>query len=386
MKYSYKLRINKQRIRKNGTAALHYQIIVNSEKTTVPLDIAWPADLFDPDSETIAPRTAKDLLHEDYCRLIQRKGSEINEIFIWARLSKVELSVALFHQELANKASRQDFVAYWQREMDDRFAKGKIRRPTYISHKSSLATLKSFRPKLPFNQFTKEFLDDYKAWLLNHTEIKSVNTVWKKLKELRTYCLLAKGAKFLTQYPFEGFKMPTTTSRLDFLNEEEFIILRNHYINDSCADDQRVTLRAFLFACYTGLRISDLMAMTWREMKRNVLIFRPIKRPREMVEMVRIPLHREALLLIPTKKDKLIPTVVEQSMNRTIKVIARELGLDPNISFHWARHTFATRFLHWGGKLEVLQQLLGHKKIETTRIYVHVDESRKRQEVDLMPF
>ncbi len=386
MKYSYKLRINKQRIRKNGTAALHYQVIVNSEKTTVPLDIHWPAGLFDADAERITPRERVDQLHEDYCRIIERKGSEINEVFIWARLAKVELTVLSFHQELANKASRQDFVSYWHREMEDRFQKGKIRRATYVSNKGSLETLKSYRAKLPFNEFTQEFLDDYKAWLLRHDDIKSVNTVWKKLKELRTYCLLAKKAKFLIQYPFEGFQMPTTTSRIDYLNEEEFTALHTHYKSDACADDQRLTLRAFLFACYTGLRISDLQAVTWREMKRNVLTFRPIKRPREMVDHVQIPLHVEALKLIPTKKGELIPTVVEQSMNRTIKTIARELGLDPNISFHWARHTFATRFLRWGGALEVLQQLLGHKKIETTMIYVHVDEARKRKEIDLMPF
>ncbi|GAB4030029.1 tyrosine-type recombinase/integrase [Spirosoma gilvum] len=72
-------------------------------------------------------------------------------------------------------------------------------------------------------------------------------------------------------------------------------------------------------------------------------------------------------------------------MNRTIKVIAAKLDLNTKVCFHWARHTFATRFLRHGGRLEVLQQLLGHKHIETTMIYVHVDKERKREEINLMP-
>jgi len=384
MKYSHKLRINKQRTRRDGSASLFFQIIIDGAKTTVPLDLQWPAEKFDFDQSIILPRERRDTLHEDYCRQIERKAGEISEVFIWARLARVELNIESFTRELANRHSRHDFLAFWEREADERYSKGKIKKPTYTSNKSSLETLRQHRPQVPFNLLNKAFLDDYKAWLYR-TGLGG-NTVWKKLKEMRTYCNAAISAGYAFEYPFKGFKMPQTTSRLDYLDEADFLALHSYYHSDDLEEGHAITLRAFLFSCYTGLRISDLMAVSWKDVRKDALVFRPIKRPREMLDMVTIPLHCEAKKLIPGKKGVLIPTVVEQSMNRTIKTIAGRLGLNPNVTFHWARHTFATRFLRHGGAIEVLQQLLGHKKIETTMIYVHVDEQRKRDQINRMPF
>lgn len=243
-------------------------------------------------------------------------------------------------------------------------------------------TLRTYTPELPFNQLSRAWLDDYKTYLYRNL---SGNTVWKKLKEMRTYVNLAKGAGYIFDYPFTGFKMLVLTNRIDYLNEKEFSILRDHFHSLEIDKDHVLTLRAFLFSCYTGLRISDLMAVSWKEVRNGTLTFTPQKRTREIMEKVAVPLHAAAFALIPTTKGLLIPTVVEQSMNRTIKVIARHLGLSQDISFHWARHTFATRFLRHGGGIEVLQQLMGHKDITTTMIYVHVDEERKRADINKMP-
>lgn len=383
MKYSYKLKLNKQRIRLDDTAALYFQVIINSKRTMIPLHLYWSHVHFDEEKSEILPRQRNDALHEDYSRMIARKSNEINEVFIWARLANVELTIETFLRELANQASRFDFCAFWDTCMNDRKARGIISENTYRSNKSSLGTLKEYRAELPFTELTKKFLEDYKAWMFRQD--LTGNTVWKKLKEMRTYTLLASEAGYFFEYPFKGFKLPTLVGRVEHLNEEEFLTLKKHFYSANCPDTHKVTLRAFLFACYTGLRISDLMAVSWKEVRKDVLIFRPKKRPRDMIDTVSVPLHPQALKLIPNKKGVLIPTHTEQSMNRMIKTIAGKLELNPNITFHWARHTFATRFLRHGGRIEVLQQLLGHKKIETTMIYVHVDDERKRREIGLIP-
>ncbi|QKZ12508.1 tyrosine-type recombinase/integrase [Spirosoma sp. KUDC1026] len=383
MRFSYKLRINKQRVRPDGTAALFYQVIIETKKTTVPLNLYWPAEKFDDDKSAIMPRQRNDSLHNDYTLEIDRKGSQINEVFIWARLAQVPLTTEMFQRELANQQSRHDFLAYWERKIEERYSKGLIKKASRISQKASLGTLKEYTQDLSFNQLTPQFLDEYKAWLFRH--VGSGNTVWKKLKDMRTYVNTAVKDKYVFTYPFKGFKMPATSGRIDYLNEKEFLAQKAHFYSDELDPKHETTLRAFLFACYTGLRISDLTTVTWKEVRRETLVFKPFKRTRDIMEEIKLPLHEQALKLIPTKKGVLIPSVVEQSMNRTIKVIAGRLGIDNNLSFHWARHTFATRFLRHGGRIEVLQQLLGHKKIDTTMIYVHVDDERKRKEIDLMP-
>ncbi|CCH00323.1 Tyrosine recombinase xerC [Fibrella aestuarina BUZ 2] len=385
MKYSYKLRLNKHRVRRDGTAALFFQVIIDRRKTTLALDLYWPATHFDDDKSEILPRSKGDKLHEDYCRQIERRAGEINEVFIWARLAKVELTIELFTRELACSASRDDFIAFWSREADERFEKGLISKPTHTCHKSSLQTLKDYCGQLPFNTLNKKLLTEYKAWLYRHPDINSGNTVWKKLRDMRTYCNAAIGAGYFFDYPFKGFAMPATESRLEFLGEQEFLALRDHFYSDELKPAHLVTLRAFLFACYTGLRISDLKRVSWKEVRGKVLTFKPLKRTRDIVPLISVPLHPSAMKLIPEQRGVLIPTIAEQNMNELIKEVAAKLGLSQAVSFHWARHTFATRFLRHGGRLEVLQQLLGHKKIETTMIYVHIDDDRKREEINLLP-
>ena len=61
-----------------------------------------------------------------------------------------------------------------------------------------------------------------------------------------------------------------------------------------------------------------------------------------------------------------------------MKDIAIACGIRKNLTMHVARHTFATEYLRNGGHVHVLQQLMGHSKITTTMIYVHVDSEMKR--------
>ncbi|WP_020606939.1 hypothetical protein [Spirosoma spitsbergense] len=82
-------------------------------------------------------------------------------MFIWAQLAKVELTVATFHRELANQFSQHDFLSFWERQVDENFVKGKISKVTRISQRSSLATLRIYKPQLAFNEINLAFLEDY---------------------------------------------------------------------------------------------------------------------------------------------------------------------------------------------------------------------------------
>jgi len=101
-------------------------------------------------------------------------------------------------------------------------------------------------------------------------------------------------------------------------------------------------------------------------------------------KLQRIPLNKSAQLFI---SDKILFKGIygeevlfagnysDEFINRELKDICKIAGINKSVSFHVSRHTFATNFLISGGKIEVLQKLLGHSKIETTMIYVHIAES-----------
>lgn len=383
MKYSVKLTLNRQRVRADQTAALFFQVILNRTKTTVPINLYWPVEHFDAEKGTIIRQGKTDKLYEDYCREIDRLRGEINEIFIWARLSRIELTVDTFKEELKHAHSRSDFLSFWEREVEERGQKGKIKNGSYKAQKSSLENLKRFRPTLPFSQINKKLLEDYKSYLINKEGLKG-NTVWNKFKDFRTYLNLAKAAGHHFDYAFKGFKMPKLQGRIEYLEEEEFQKMKSYYYSGRLEEGDATTLRAFLFSCYTGLRISDTKAVSWAHVKKDLLIFQPQKRTQDMDIEVIIPLCKAAKELLITKRGKLVETRAEQVMNRMLKKIADKLGIQKEVTFHWARHTFATRFLRHGGRLEVLQKLMGHANIKSTMIYVHVDTDRMRNEINLL--
>jgi site-specific recombinase XerD len=75
-------------------------------------------------------------------------------------------------------------------------------------------------------------------------------------------------------------------------------------------------------------------------------------------------------------------TISSQKTNQSLKRIAKKANIDKALTFHVARHTFATMFLELGGAIETLQQLLGHADLSTTQIYAHITNKRKHIEME----
>ncbi len=71
----------------------------------------------------------------------------------------------------------------------------------------------------------------------------------------------------------------------------------------------------------------------------------------------------------------------DQYLNRELKIILRAIGITKKVTFHVSRHTFATNYLRAGGSVEKLKKLLGHSKIETTMIYVHIVNSEANEDI-----
>jgi site-specific recombinase XerD len=74
----------------------------------------------------------------------------------------------------------------------------------------------------------------------------------------------------------------------------------------------------------------------------------------------------------------------DQHINDELKKIMKILKIQKNVTFHVARHTFATSFLRAGGNVEKLQLLLGHSDIKQTMIYAHIVQSDANSEIFLL--
>lgn len=384
MAISSTITFNKQRIKPDGTATVYLQVIIDSKRELISMDFSWPAELIS--KNILLPRYKNDEEATDYMIVITSELNKINEISRLARLANRELTMVAFKNEYRNYDNKGDFSHYMADKIKYRYDKGIIRESTKNSHIGALNALNLFQKPVIFNDIGKQMMEDFKAYMLKRLNYDS-DTVLTRLKCVRTYMNQAIDDGHIFNYPFgKGFKMPADQRRIEYLDEPEFTKLKHFFYANNLVPGsiKEQALRCYLFLCYTGLRISDFQRLTHASIRKDVLFFEPTKAKTGTNFVVEIPLHPEAKRLINTQKGKLFTHPSEASIRKELAEIAVKLDINSTCSPHTARHTFATRFLRAGGRLEVLKELLGHEDIKSTMIYVHVDLARKKAEMDLM--
>ena len=148
--------------------------------------------------------------------------------------------------------------------------------------------------------------------------------------------------------------------------------------------------QAFLFACYTGLRCSDVRSITWGKIVKDGEKYRlhtvmfKTKRP------FYIPLSKKAMQWMPERGDKTdndliferIPVQVNTKLY--LQPWLDKAGITKPITFHCSRHTFGTMMLTLGADIYTTSKLLGHTRVEVTQIYAKIINKKKDDAVSLI--
>lgn len=186
---------------------------------------------------------------------------------------------------------------------------------------------------------------------------------------------------------------PTQSNRV-YLSMEELQLLKKTTARVYGGDTKRYSKvqKAFFFSCFTGLRYSDIITLKWEDIKTLPDGGKQIaKTMQKTKENVIIDLSPNALNYLPTKRKNTQNNELIFSLPRVdvvwdmLQDWAARAGLQKHISFHTARHTFATLGIFYGADVYTMQKLLGHKNINTTQIYAKVVEESKRKAVNLIP-
>lgn len=141
--------------------------------------------------------------------------------------------------------------------------------------------------------------------------------------------------------------------------------------------------RAFMFACFTGLRISDIIALRWDMMTRDGIRIRMQKTG----ELVYIPLTDNARAWLPPgKTDPVFQLGVHPNyLGPFLKEWTEAAGITKRVTFHVSRHTFATLLISSGADIYVVSKLLGHTNVATTQIYARIIDEARVRAVNLIP-
>lgn len=239
------------------------------------------------------------------------------------------------------------------------------------------------------NQITPQWIEDFQTWLLSATGL-SQGSASLYSSALRHQLKLAVRDRLLTSSPADFVKnIPMPESKKQPLTVAEIKQLAVTPLGGNLGQEIKM---AFLFSCFTGLRVSDLRSLEWNMInQRDDGTYWICKTQKKTGTRVFIPLNKTAQEIIGYKdlnnrQQKVFPRIAATKANTDQYL--KKWGLRakiPNLSWHTARHTMATIALECGADLRTVSELLGHKDISTTLRYAKATDTLKKSAVNAFP-
>jgi integrase len=214
------------------------------------------------------------------------------------------------------------------------------------------------------------------------------NAALKLLRHLRTIILIARNNGLINIDPFANYKFSLEKYDREYLTQQELETIMNKSFSIKRLEQVR---DIFIFSCFSGLAYIDVENLCDKNIRNsfdgNLWIIG--KRHKTDVSFT-IPLLNVPKMILEKYKGnlpngELLPVISNQKMNAYLKEITEICGIDKHLTFHCARHTFATTVtLAKGVSIESVSKMLGHSNIKTTQIYARINETKVGNEMAIL--
>jgi len=240
------------------------------------------------------------------------------------------------------------------------------------------------RSDLKLTELTYVVIREFDLYL--RTEVgQNPNTATKTMKTFKTITLLGQKMGVLLHDPFMNHRFHIEPVNRGFLTDEEILCIAHKQINIPRLELIR---DIFIFSCFTGLAYIDVSNLTPDHIvtlgdKQWIMTQRQKTSVETNVLLLDIPKAIIAKYGGKTYRNgKLFPMLTNQKTNSYLKEIADICGIKKNLTFHLARHTFATMSLSKGVPMESVSKMLGHTNIRTTQIYARITNKKIEHDME----
>jgi len=259
------------------------------------------------------------------------------------------------------------------------YAKGTLERyETSLKHTQDFLQWKYQLTDIDIMKIDHAFIREYEFYLRSVRKCAN-NSAVKYIKNFGKIMRICLSNGWLTADPFLNYKSKIKRIDRAFLTEKELQVLASKEL----ATDRLTQVRdIFLFCCFTGLAYADVKKLRKQDIVRGIdgeqwIMIKRLKTDTP----ARIPLLPTALSLIDhyagepscDNSGRVLPVLSNQKMNAYLKEIADVCGITKPVTFHIARHTFATTVTLLNGvPIESVSKMLGHTNIQTTQHYAKI--------------
>jgi site-specific recombinase XerD len=260
---------------------------------------------------------------------------------------------------------------------------------TTYKHTAAFLQWKYTVKDFPLTNIDYSFISDFEYYL--KAGVCAHNTAMKYLGDLKKIVLLCVKRSWLLKDPFLGYKMSRRDVQKDFLVDQELdAIIRKEFVTERLS----LVRDIFLFSCYTGLAYADVKRLKRSDIRIGIdhkrWIF--IQRQKSSTPSP-VPLLPAALQILNkykdhprcTSADLALPVLTNQKMNEYLKEIADLCQITKTLTYHTARHTFATTVtLNNNVPIESVSKMLGHKSLKQTQHYAKILNKKVSEDMEAL--
>lgn len=386
--------IQKGKLKANGTAPILTRITVNGEMAhfSTKIDI-FPDRWISKEHRTLGltriEKQINSVLAEIKCNIKQRYTEFISQGQV-VTANKLKQSIMSLDETSRSYIELCDmFIADYEKLSTSR-GYGQESLFRYQLTRTRLAEFINAEYKvadIPLADINKRFLDRLYLWLCTEKKLAN-NTATKFIHRCSSIYRVAIDNGWVKANPFKQQKLHLDKVDRGYLTQEEMTRMMQ---KDFATSRLELVRDLFIFACYTGFAYIDVTRLTKdmiQEQPDGTLWIKTHRQKTKVAVNIRL-LEIPKMILDKyegqAKGDKLLPVPSNQKTNDYLKEIAAVCEIDKKLSFHIARHTFATTItLSNGVPIESVSKMLGHTNIKTTQIYARITDQKVAKDMDVL--
>ena len=389
--------INRTRERKNGECPVMLRININGDRIALQVHRFVKPENWDPARYVMKGRTEEARVFNNYLEAVRLKAhTKYNELLTYTD----DVTPQMLRDAIlgVNTAKTRQIIDIWEGHVSDL--------KKLIGKENSYATYQKYNTaKNHFQSFLKAKyqLDDVSIKAVDYQMIQrysiylktekgcSFNTATKFLQNLKTITSISIRSGWLAKDPFNGISLTLKEVDRPYLSFEE---LQRLIEFNSVFDRLNRVRDFFVFSCYTGLAYIDVKKLKRAEIEGNDSMGFWIRTRRQKtggranIPLLDIPMsiiRNYCQLELLDADDSILPILSNQKMNAYLKELADLCNIQKQLSYHVARHTFATTVTMMNGvPIETVSKMLGHKNIHSTQHYARIVDKKVGDDMKLL--
>lgn len=375
---------------KNGQASIYARITVNGKRATISLKRKVFVNDWDLQRNRVRGTSQKSRILNTY---LDETYNHLFKCYSELKTEQKRITAAAIKSKYFGEdeivRSVMAIIEYHNEDMVGKLKWGTQKNYFTTQKYISKFLLKTFKTSdMSLKELDYHFILKFEKFLRghipeDHQKRMGNNTVMKHIERFKKLINLSYKLGWIERDPFINFKSKFIKNDREYLGLEE---LQKIEKKEFTIPRLKLVKDLFIFSCYTSLSYIDVIQLTKDNICKGIdgELWVYYRREKTTVP-IRIPLLPKALQIIEEYKgnhksivqDSVFPKISNQKLNSYLKEIADICGIKKTLTFHIARHTFATTVtLSNGIPIETVSKLLGHSKISTTQIYAKVIERK----------